>query len=135
MRMNMVQMFGRGPKALKNSLDGELKSDSLSWDTVQSQTAELVKLTGQVAKADPPKGEKDSWARLAGALEVSAKDLDKAAQAKDQKAAAAALEKINQSCKNCHDVHKPAGGPGGFRGPGGGFGPPGKGPGGSGKTP
>jgi cytochrome c peroxidase len=109
----MMRMFGRNPQALKNSLESSLTASTPAWDVIQTGTAELVKLSDEIVKADPPKGSKESWNKLAGALAATAKNLDKAAQAKDLAAARTANESMGKSCKECHDQHK-GGGPGGL---------------------
>lgn len=126
LKQNMMRMFGRNPQALKNALETSLNADVPAWDTIQTQTGELVKLSGSIIKGEPRKGSKESWNKLASALSAMCRDLDMAAQAKDLAGVLAASEKIGQSCKECHDQHK-GGGPGGFGppGPGGPGGPPG----------
>ena len=115
----------RGPQSLTSVIGQELKSDSPPWDQLQSQTKEYVELASSMAKHDPPKGSKESWAKLAGEFANSAAALEKAAQAKDKDAAVAAHQSLSNSCMACHQQHRA--GPGGFGPPGGmGFGPPGK---------
>jgi len=128
-RQVMMRMFGRNPQALRRSLEANLKADPPAWAAIQTGTAELVKLSGDVGKADPPKGSKESWNKLAGGLIATAKDLDKAAQAKNLADVRTANESIGKMCNACHDQHKGGGGPGGFgpRGPGGFDGPGGPG--------
>ncbi len=88
-----------------------------------------------MATYDPPRGGKDSWAKLTAAYAESATDMDKAAQAKDAATALDAHGKIEGSCMACHRVHRGMGGPGG--GMGGPPGGPGRGrpPGGPGPGP
>ena len=136
-RQAMMRMFGRNPQALRSSLEANLKADAPAWDAIQTGTAELVKLSGDVAKANPPKGSKESWNKLTGGLITTAKDLDKAARAKDLAGVRTADESIGEMCNACHEQHKGGGGPGGFafRGPNGFDGPgdpggPDRGPGG-----
>jgi len=136
--------LSRGPNTLTPMIQKELQADPPDWDAIQPQAAEYAKLTAEMGKFDPPKGSKESWAKLTAAYAESAEALDKAAQAKDQNAAKTAHRKIAASCTECHREHR--GGPGGFDpgGPGGfaadgpgGFGPggPGGGPGAFGGRP
>jgi hypothetical protein len=112
--------IGRGPNALAASLDREVKADAPAWETIQPRTAEYAKLAADLGKSDPPKGSKESWAKLTAAFGESAAALDRAAQARDVTAARAAQAKLGSSCMECHREHR--GGPG----PGvpGGFSPP-----------
>src|SRR5712692_8424983 len=56
--------IGRGPNALSALLDREVKADPPAWETIQPQTAEYAKLATDLGKSDPPRGSKDSWAKL-----------------------------------------------------------------------
>jgi hypothetical protein len=114
-----------------------LKADKPAWDTIQPQTKEYAQLADDMGKHEPAKGSKESWAKFTVEFAGFAKDLDKAAQAKDKAAASAAHEDLVSSCNACHRQHR--GGPGGMMGPGmrggppggrRGGGPPGAGPGG-----
>src|SRR5262249_31513592 len=121
----IMRKLTREPQSLTSVIGQELKSDPPPWDQLQSQTKEYVDLAGSMAKLDPPKGSKESWAKLAGEFADFAAALDKAAQAKDKDAALAAHQSLTSSCMTCHHQHRA--GPGGCGPPGGmGFGPPGK---------
>ena len=122
----MMRINDRGPNGLTGLLRQELNASQPAWETIQPQTAEYAKLAADLAKLDPPRGSKDSWANLTADFSASATALDQAAQAKDAGAAKAAQEKLGQSCMACHQQHR--GGRGGFGGPGGpGRGGPGRG--------
>jgi hypothetical protein len=127
--------LGKGPNALTPTLGNELKADPPAWETIQGQTREYARLAADMAKYDPPKGSKESWAKHTGDYAESASELDKAAQARDKAAALAAHGELARSCMGCHREHRvmmgpPGGGPpGGFPGgPPPGFGPPPGGP-------
>src|SRR5690242_20455703 len=98
------------------------QSETLSWDTIQTQTKEYAQEAASLGKYDPPKGDKDSWAKLTASFASSAENLDKAATAKDKDATQAAQAVLNKSCMGCHSAHR--------GGPGGGMGRPGGRPGG-----
>jgi hypothetical protein len=139
-RAIMVKL-NKGPNSLQTLIGSELNAEKPAWETIQPQTKEYAQLAADVGKHDPPKGSKESWAKLAAEYAGLAGDLDKAAQAKDTAAATAAQEDLASSCNACHRQHRSGpgmmGGPGmggrpGFGRPGGGRpggGPPG-GPGG-----
>jgi EF hand len=137
----IMDKLNKGPQSLTELLDTALNADPTPWDTVQPQTKMFAKLAADLAKYDPPKGSKESWAKQTAAYADFAATLDRAAQAKDKTVVVAVHEKLSNSCMACHQQHKGGpGGPGeGFGGPGK-FGPPdkggkGKGPGGKGGPP
>lgn len=110
----IMTKIGKGPSSLSSLLEQELKADPLQWKTIQAHTAEYAKLSADLAGGSPPKGSKESWAKLTSAFAKSATDLDKAAQAKDASAALAAHKTLRRSCAACHREHR--GGRGGFGG-------------------
>jgi hypothetical protein len=117
-RQIMDKINDRNPNSLTKLLDQELKADMPAWETIQPQAAEFAQLAADLGKLDPPRGSKESWSQLTTAFAESATALDKAAQAKDLKAARGADEKLGSACMECHKAHR--GGPGrGFGGPGG----------------
>jgi mono/diheme cytochrome c family protein len=115
----------KGPQSLTSVIGEELKADAPEWDKIAPQTKEYVEMAGTMAKYDPPKGSKESWAKYTTSFTASAAALEKAASAKDKDGAIAAHKSLSASCMACHQKHR--GGPGGFGPMGGkGFGPPGK---------
>ena len=76
------------------------------WEDIQKSTKDFVILGASLAKNDPPKGDKESWKKLAGKYFQDAKVMDDAAAAKDLAAFKAAHSAINASCKACHDSHR-----------------------------
>src|SRR5205823_3288273 len=74
----------KGPNSLTPLIGNELNEAQPPWETIQSQTREYAQLAATLGQYDPPKGHKESWAKLASAYAESAADLDKAAQAKDK---------------------------------------------------
>ena len=120
----------KGPGSLTDKLGKELAEENPPWETIQIQSSEYAREAADLAKFDPPKGTKESWAKLSAAWSESAADLNKAAQAKDKNAAKAAHDQIKSSCMSCHREHRKMGpgmgGPPGLGpGPGGRGGPPG----------
>jgi hypothetical protein len=71
-----------------------------SGKATKEEKEELVALYEDLAKAEPPKGEKDSWKMKTEALLKAAKGM-----AKDDKTAIAAYKKA-LDCKVCHTAHK-----------------------------
>lgn len=109
----MTKLF-KGPQSLKDAIGRELKNDSPSWETIQAQTKEFAQLAASVSKYDPPKGSKESWAKMTASFAESASALERAANAKDKEAArtAHAVFTNSKSCSACHQAHRP--GPGGM---------------------
>ena len=102
----------KGPRSLTPVIGQELHAEQPAWETIQGQTKEFVRLAEALGKNDPPKGGKESWAKLTAEYAESAEALDRAAQAKDRDAALAAHGKLERSCMPCHREHR-AFGPGG----------------------
>ena len=64
LKQNMMRMFGRNPQALKNALETSLNADVPAWDTIQTQTGELVKLSGSIIKGEPPRAPRNPGTSL-----------------------------------------------------------------------
>jgi len=103
---DIMTKLNKGPKSLCPVLGTALKADPPKWDDIQKETKEFATLAEALVKNDPPKGEKASWEKLCKEYAITAKDMDEAAQKKDQKAAAAAQGKLAKSCMSCHDAHR-----------------------------
>jgi hypothetical protein len=95
-----------GPGSLTPLLGRELEAEEPAWETIQPQTKEFVKLATELGTHQPPKGAPDSWAKFTGAYAESAAALDKAAEARDRKAALSAHGQLRGSCTACHRQHK-----------------------------
>jgi Cytochrome C' len=107
----IMTKIGKGPRSLHESLGGELKADPPSWETIHPQAKEYAQLAGSLGKLEPPKGSKELWVKSTDSFHESAAALERAAEAKDKKAALAAHVQLTESCKSCHREHR--GGPGG----------------------
>ncbi len=96
----------RGPQSLAEAIGAELKADPPPWDKIGPQARESAELAASRGKHDPPRGTKESWAKLATVYAKSAVALDQAAQAKDREAAQKAHRTLAGSCRACHAEHK-----------------------------
>ncbi len=96
----------KGGDSLIATVGKDLKAADPDWVDVQSKTKELVKLGSALGKNEPPKGEKESWEKLTKSYVDTAKQLDKAAQAKEKDKAVAAHTKLTKMCMTCHKAHK-----------------------------
>jgi hypothetical protein len=99
-----------GKQSLTKVIGDELNADPPPWDKLQVQSKEAVELARAMGKHEPPKGSKESWAKLTGAYTDTAITLDKAVEAKNKDAAVAAHQKLASSCRACHREHRVMGG-------------------------
>jgi hypothetical protein len=115
----------KGPSSLTPTIGKGLEAEQPAWESIQPQTKEFAQLASTMGNYDPPKGSKDSWAKLTSDYAGTATELDRAAHAKDRNAALEAHGKLAKSCMSCHREHRMMGpGMGGGPGRGGpGFGP------------
>jgi hypothetical protein len=127
-RQIMVKL-AKGPNSLTPVIGNELQQDPPPWDTIQGQAKEYAQSAAELGKYDPPKGAKESWAKLTAAFAESGAELERAAMAKDKEAARLSHDQLKNSCNACHQEHRRMGRGGGPGGPGG---PP---PGGFGRPP
>ena len=92
---------------LRQQIGDEIKATSPDWAALQKKTKTYADATAKLGSFDPPKGDKDSYKKLAASFAESAKEIDKAVQAKDAKAAMAAFQKSGMACSACHQAHRP----------------------------
>lgn len=104
----MVKL-AKGPDSLTARIGKELNETPPPWETIQAQSKDYVLESGELAKQEPKKGSKESWAKLTSALIESADSLEAAARAKDQPAAKVAHDALKNSCKECHRAHRTMG--------------------------
>ena len=101
----MKGLFGK--KAGKfNTLKTQVGAAKTDWDAIQKNTKEITKLGEALDEAEPEKGDKESWKKLAGKFGENTKALNDAAEAKDLDKVKASQKTIGGSCKSCHDLHK-----------------------------
>src|SRR5215813_12219004 len=74
------------PSGLFSSVAKELREADPIWDEVLQQTKEMTKLLVALGKATPPKGDKESWAKLTKAFADNSKALESATAKMDLKA-------------------------------------------------
>jgi cytochrome c556 len=84
----------------------QLKKAQPNWTALAKEAKEYEAFTANLAKNEPPHGEKADWDKLATEFHDHAKALEEAVKDKDKSAAEAAVKKMTASCKNCHDAHK-----------------------------
>src|SRR6202011_605450 len=96
----------KGANSPVSQLKGELAAPSPDWEKIQKTTKDFVILGAALAKNNPPRGDKESWAKLARQYFNDAKAMDDAAEQKDKQATLAARAKLAGSCMACHRAHK-----------------------------
>jgi hypothetical protein len=98
-------MANHKPGQARAKITAALKEANVDWDAVQAQTKAYAAHAEALPKFKPPKGDEEAFKKIATTFATAVKDLDKAAQAKDAKAATAALGK-SALCMNCHKDHR-----------------------------
>jgi len=93
-----------GDEAFKSVVTKAAKDKE--YDTAATALKAWVAISGSLSEFDPPKGEKEDWAKLSKKYAEDVKALAKAVDDKDDKAIAARLKTINSSCGGCHKSHK-----------------------------
>jgi cytochrome c556 len=90
------QLFGKIQKAVKDK----------KWDDAAAPAKELAENGSLFPKATPPRDDKKTWEKLAGAYADNTKALAEAVEKKDEDKFKKASGAIQGSCKACHDNHK-----------------------------
>ncbi|HQR08749.1 MAG TPA: cytochrome c [Gemmatales bacterium] len=101
----MEKGFKKG--GLRHQISTEVDKDKPNWPDVEKKSVELKKLCDALCKEKQPQGEAASWKKLTEELTKNTKSLGDAAGRKDHANAKAFVAKINNSCKECHDIHRP----------------------------
>jgi hypothetical protein len=102
-----MQRMHRGPGAILPSIRfGLMAEESATWEETQQATKEYADLCASLQKETPPKGDKESWAKLTKKCVEDAMAMDAAARKKDMDATLAAHQKVSNSCGECHKAHK-----------------------------
>src|SRR5262249_40117069 len=94
-----------GDDALKAAVTKGVKEKD--FESAGTAMKAWVALSSQLGSFDPPKGEKESWAKLTKKYAADVKALSKAVDDKDAKEAGAKLKAINTGCAGCHTEHRP----------------------------
>jgi cytochrome c556 len=105
---DIMKKCNGGPKGLCAMIGKGLQAKEPNWDEIQKEAKELVECAAFLPKNKPPKGEQASFEKLAKGYVDIAKDLQAAADKKEQKDAAAAQKKLTGTCMDCHKAHRPA---------------------------
>jgi cytochrome c556 len=101
----MGKLHGKG-KGLLPSVGKALQADSPNWPEIKKGSKLIAELASTITDLEPPKGDKENYAKLSKAYLASAKDLQEAADAEDADKGKAAAKKLMGTCKTCHTSHK-----------------------------
>jgi cytochrome c556 len=102
----MKGLFKKGSGKFNTVLKKEVAATPTDWEAIQKTTKEIHELGESLEKAEPEKGDKESWTKMAGKFGEHTKELHEAAEAKDLNKVKAAQKSIGGSCKSCHDAHR-----------------------------
>ena len=102
----IMEKLHKGNKSPLSSVKTALKANSPNWEEVQTQAKLFKKYGDALVKNDPPRGNKEAYAKLAKAYASSAKSFEEAAERENLKGARDAFKKISNSCTTCHKSHK-----------------------------
>ena len=91
----IMDVLHKGEKGVLRKAKAALKGDSPDWAEVLKDAKEIAKYGAYLAKNDPPKGDKESWEKLAKAYASNAKTLEEAAEKEDLAKARAATKKLS----------------------------------------
>jgi hypothetical protein len=97
----MRKSFGKD--GLKGSVTAAVKGEK--WDDATKLAKEWVELGAALGKNMPPKGDAASWEKQCAAFATNTKNILKACEEKNAKAALKAIGSFN--CGGCHKAHKP----------------------------
>jgi cytochrome c556 len=84
----------------------ELGADTPDWETIGVAAREFTALAAVLPKNEPKWGEKESWTRFTTLHMDDAKELERAAGARDREALQAVHRRLETACKGCHDAHR-----------------------------
>ncbi|MFO0813430.1 MAG: cytochrome c [Gemmatales bacterium] len=101
----MEKGFKKG--GLRHQLSTEIDKDQPNWAAVEKNAKAFSTMCVNLCKEKAPQGDAESWKKLTEQLAKQAQTLSSAAGKKDLANAKTAITKINGSCKECHDAHRP----------------------------
>jgi hypothetical protein len=104
---DIMTKLHKGADSPLTEVRAELQEDEPNWSDVQKHARAFVVLGSSLGKAQPPKGDRASWAKLTAQYLDSARALDAAAQKRNKAQTLAAHGRLNATCKGCHAAHRP----------------------------
>lgn len=101
-----IMRKANGSSGLFNELRRDLREEDPDWVELRDRSRELIRLTEELRKTTPPRGDRASWNRLTRAYSDDARALEKTLTRMDKEAADKVVTRIAASCAACHKVHR-----------------------------
>jgi cytochrome c556 len=77
------------------------------WEKAEKIAKDWLTCAENLAKNEPPKGEKQDWEKMAKNYTKAVKNIEEASGKKDAEQVKDSLGFIGKSCGTCHKAHKP----------------------------
>jgi cytochrome c556 len=103
----VMQTLHKGKTSPLVTVKAALKGDSPDWTSVQKEAKVFATYGAALPKNDPPRGDKESYEKLAKAYALASESLESSAKKEDLKGSRDALKKISSLCMPCHKDHRP----------------------------
>ncbi len=103
----IMSKLHKGRNAPLTTVKAALNTDSPDWTKVKKDAKVFATFGAALPKNDPPKGDKESYTKLAKDYASATKSLEESADKEDLTGSKDAFKKIQNSCKACHQSHKP----------------------------
>jgi cytochrome c556 len=103
----VMDVLHKGARSPLNTVKGALKGNSPDWSAIQKQAKLFARYGASLPKNDPPRGDKESFEKLANAYASAAKAFAASAEKEDLQGSRDAFKKISTSCMPCHKSHRP----------------------------
>jgi cytochrome c556 len=105
---DIMKKCNGGPKGLCALIGKGLQAKDPDWAEIQKEAKDLVECASFLPKTKAPKGDQVGYEKLSKSYVDITKDIQAAADKKEQKDAAAAQKKLTGTCKECHTAYRPA---------------------------
>ena len=103
----VMQTLHKGKTSPLNTVKTALKGDSPDWTKVQKEAKLFATYGAALPKNDPPRGDKESYEKLAKACASAGEALESSAKKEDLKGARDAFKEISNLCAACNKDHRP----------------------------
>lgn len=104
--IHTIMSKGNKKNGLRDKIVADVRKSSPDWATVQTHAKDFYALAEALPKNKAPKGEADSWNKLANEYVKVVGEMNEAAQKKNKDKVLAANQQLMKSCKACHDLHQ-----------------------------
>lgn len=99
-----VMALTHGKNGFKGKFEAAVKDTK--WEDATKIAKDWEKCAENLAKNEPPKGEKEDWEKASKEYVKLTKDLIEGSEKMDGDKVKAALKGVGGSCKSCHTAHK-----------------------------